>query len=279
MERISRSWGLVKASWAVLRADKELIVYPLVSTVLTLVVTALFALPLWASGSFTRWSQQTTNVVDVVILFLFYLVTYTVIIFCNAALVAAANIRLNGGDPTLADGFRIAASKLPAIIAWAAVSATVGMVLRAISDRGGIVGAIVASLIGVVWNVVTFLVVPILVIEGVGPLEAIKRSGGLLRKTWGEQLTGNIGIGLIFGLLILLVVVIGAVISAALFSVSFALGVSGVVLLVVIVAVLGLIGSALSGIFTIALYRYATQGNAGGFFDQSTLQGAFKVKR
>ena len=279
MERISRSWQLVKASWAVLRADKELIVYPLVSTVLTLVVTALFALPLWASGSFTRWSHQTTNVVDLVILFLFYLVTYTVIIFCNAALVAAANIRLNGGDPTLGDGFRIASSRMPAIIGWALVSATVGMVLRAISDRGGIVGAIAASLIGVVWNVVTFLVVPILVIEGVGPVEGIKRSGSLLRKTWGEQLTGNIGIGLVFGLLILLVILIGIGISAVLFNIAFALGVIGVVVLVVIVAALGLVGSALSGIFTIALYRYATQGNAGGFFDQGTLQGAFKVKR
>ena len=279
MERISRSWQLVKASWAVLRADKELIVYPLVSTVLTLVVTALFALPLWASGSFTRWSHQTTNVVDLVILFLFYLVTYTVIIFCNAALVAAANIRLNGGDPTLGDGFRIASSRMPAIIGWALVSATVGMVLRAISDRGGMVGAIVASLIGGVWNVVTFLVVPILVLEGVGPVAAIKRSGGLLRKTWGEQLTGNIGIGLVFGLIILVVVLIGVAISAVLFSVAFALGVIAVVLLVLAVCVLGLIGSALSGIFTIALYRYATQGNAGGLFDQGTLQGAFKVKR
>jgi hypothetical protein len=279
MERISRSWGLVKASWAVLRADKELIVYPLVSSVLTLIVTALFALPLWASGSFTRWSHQSWNVVDVVILFLFYLVTYTVIILCNAALVAAANIRLNGGDPTLGDGFRIASSRMPAIIGWALVSATVGMVLRAISDRGGIVGAIVASLIGVVWNVVTFLVVPILVLEGVGPVAAIKRSGGLLRKTWGEQLTGNIGIGLVFGLIILLVVLIGVAFSAALFSVAFALGVIAVILLVAVVAVLGLIGSALSGIFTIALYRYATQGNAGGYFDQGTLQGAFKVKR
>ena len=100
-----------------------------------------------------------------------------------------------------------------------------------------------------------------------------------MRKTWGEQITGNFGIGLVFGLLILLVVLVGIGISAVLFSVAFALGVIAVVLLVLAVCVLGLIGSALSGIFTIALYRYATQGNAGGFFDQGTLQGAFKVKR
>jgi hypothetical protein len=279
MERISRSWGFVKASWAVLRSDKELIVYPIVSTVLTLAVTALFALPLWAAGSFERWSHETTNVVDLVILFLFYLVTYTVLIFCNSALVAAANIRLNGGDPTLSDGFQVAASRLPAIIAWAAISATVGLVLRWIAERGGIVGAIGASIIIVGWNVATFLVVPILVIEGVGPREALKRSASLLRQTWGEQLAGNVSMGLIFGLLILLVVVVGLGISAVLFSLSIALGVVAVILFVVVVAALAVISAALSGIFTVALYRYATQGNAGGFFDQGTLQGAFKVKR
>jgi hypothetical protein len=279
MERISRSWALVKASWAVLRADRELIVYPLVSTLLTLVVTVVFALPLWATGSFTRWSQQTTNVADLVILFVFYLATYTVIIFCNAALVAAAGIRLNGGDPTLADGFRIAMSRLPAIVGWAAISATVGLVLRAIAERGGIVGAIGASLLGVAWNVATFLVVPILVIEGVGPVEAMKRSAGLLRKTWGEQVVGNFGIGLIFVLLGLAVVVVGAGISALLLSLNTVLGLVAIALTVLVVAVLALIGAALGGIFSIALYRYAAQGTTGGFFDQGTLQGAFRVKR
>jgi hypothetical protein len=279
MERISRSWGLVKASWSVLRADKELIVYPVVSIVLTVLVMAVFALPMFAAGSFGRFSNQQSNIVDYVLVFLFYLATYTVVIFCNAALVAAANIRLNGGDPTVGDGFRIATSRLPKIIAWAVVSATIGMILRWISERGGIVGAIVAGIVGFAWNVVTFLVVPILVIENVGPIEAIKRSSGLLRKTWGEQLVGNFSIGLVFGLVILAVVLVGIAITYVLFQVAVALGIVAVIALVVLVAALALISAAMSGIFTVALYRYASQGNAGAFFDESTIQGAFKAKR
>lgn len=279
MERISRSWGLVKASWSVLRADKELVVYPFVSIILTILVMVVFTLPMFAAGSFGRFSNQQTNIVDYALVFLFYLATYTVVIFCNAALVAAANIRLNGGDPTVRDGFRIAASHLPAIIAWAAVAATVGMILRWISERGGIVGSIVAGIVGFAWNVVTFLVVPILVIEGVGPIEAMKRSTGLLRKTWGEQIVGNFSIGLVFGLMMLVIILVGVGISYALFQVAVALGIVAVIALIVLVAALALISAALSGIFTVALYRYATQGTAGAFFDQGTLEGAFKVKR
>ena len=279
MESISRSWALVKASWRVLRSDKALVVYPIVSLLLTVVVMAVFALPMLLGGSFDRWSRQTSNITDYLLLFVFYIATYSVVIFCNAALVAAANIRLNGGDPTVRDGFRIAASRLPAIIAWAIVSATVGIVLRAIAERAGFLGAIVAGIIGFAWNVVTFLVVPILVIEGVGPIEAVRRSGGLLRRTWGEQIIGNFSIGLVIGLLILAVCVVGAGIAYLLFQVAAALGVIAVIALVVVVAALSLISAALSGIFTVALYRYASQGSAGQFFDQGTLAGAFKVKR
>jgi hypothetical protein len=121
--------------------------------------------------------------------------------------------------------------------------------------------------------------VPILVIEGVGPIAALKRSGTLLRKTWGEQIVGNFSIGLVFGLLILAIVLAGIAISYLLFQVAVALGIVAVVVLIVVVAALALISAALSGIFTVALYRYATQGSAGAFFDQGTIQGAFKVKR
>ena len=135
-----------------------------------------------------------------VLAFLFYVVSYTVIFFCNTALVGAAMIRLEGGDPTLRDGFRIAFDRLPQIIGYALIAATVGMILRWISERAGIVGQIIIGIIGFAWNIATFLVVPVLAVEKVGPIEAIKRSAGLLRRTWGEQLVGNAGIGIVFGL-------------------------------------------------------------------------------
>src|SRR5207248_1452658 len=115
--------------------------------------------------------------------------------------------------------------RLPQIIVYAVIAATVGMILRWISERAGIVGAIVAGVIGFAWNIATFLVVPVLAVENVGPIEAIKRSGGLLRRTWGEQIVGNVGIGLVFGLLGLVVIVIGVALVAAFAQVSTALAV------------------------------------------------------
>jgi hypothetical protein len=278
VERIGRSWALVKASWAVLRADKELVVYPIVSTVLTLLVLALFAIPVVATGAIDRWGDGVWSFSDLVLAFLFYLVTYAVVIFCNAALVGAADIRLKGGDPTLGDGFRIAASRLPQILGWAVISATVGLVLRALAERGGVLGVIAAAIGGVAWGLVTFLVVPILVLEGIGPWAAVKRSGGLLRETWGEQIVGNAGIGLIFALVGVGVIIVGGGLTALLLAAAAPLGVAVGALVVVVVVAIALLGTALGGIFTVALYRYATTGQADAFFTKETMDSAFRTK-
>jgi hypothetical protein len=278
VERIGRSWALVKASWAVVRADKELVVFPIVSTLLTLLVVALFAIPVVATGAVDRWANQEWTVVDLVLAFLFYLVMYAVVIFCNAALVGAADIRLKGGDATLGDGFRIALSRLPQILGWAVVSATVGLVLRAIQERGGVVGAVAAAIGGVAWGLITFLVVPILVFEGIGPWAAVKRSGSLLRQTWGEQIVGNAGIGIIFALAGVAVAVVGGGLAALLLAAAFPLGVVVAAVVVVVVVAIALLGTALAGIFTVALYRYATTGQAGAFFPRETLDSAFRPK-
>ncbi len=277
-ERFGRCLELAKASWNVLRADKELLIFPLVSFVLTVLVTISFAVPLCFTGALERAADGGVDVVTLVLGFLYYFVTYTVIIFSNAALVGAAMIRLDGGDPTVRDGFRIAFSRLPAILGYAAISATVGMILRAIAERGGIVGAIGAAIVGVAWNVATFLAIPVLVMEGVGPIEAVKRSGGLLKRTWGEQVVGNVGISLVFGLLILAVILVGVALVAVTISVAPPLALAVIVLAVILVAAIALVGAAVSGIFTASLYRYVTKGDGGPMFPTSTLQQAFRPK-
>jgi hypothetical protein len=278
MERIRRSWGLVKSSWSVLRADKELLLYPVASGVVTSIAVALVLLVWVASGGLDRWTDETFGFLDLVIVFIFYFVVSTVVIFFNSALIAAANIRLEGGDPTLSDGFRIAFSRIGAILGWAAIAATVGLVLQALRERGGAAGAIISLIGNMAWAVVTFLVVPVLVVEGVGPIEAIKRSASLLRKTWGEQIVGNFSIGLVMGLTFLGVLVLGGIAVALLFSVSVVLGVLALVALVAGLIILGLIGSALSGIFNVALYRYAVGEDSSRFFPEETLSGAFRQK-
>jgi len=277
----SRSWELVKASWAVLRSDKELIVYPIVSFVGSIIVMITFAIPTIAAGIFdsiSRDGAEGIGVLGLIVGFLFYLVMYTVVIFSNTALVGAAMIRLEGGNPTLNDGFRIASQRFPKILGYAAISATVGMVLRAISERSGLIGQIVTSIIGFVWGVATFLVVPVLVMEDIGPWEAVKRSAGLLKKTWGEQLAANFSMGLIFGLLSVAIVIIGMVLTAVLANVSGALAVAAVVAMVLTLIGISLVASALGGIYQAALYRYAAEGKSSDYFSAELIQGAFKEK-
>src|SRR4051794_4920069 len=196
-DSIGRSFELAKASLRVLRSDKELVVFPLVSFIVLAIVTMTFAVPFVLAGGISDATAGRPNIVSYALIFLFYLVSYTIVFFFNTALVGAALIRLDGGDPTLRDGFRIATAHLPQIVGYALIAATVGMILRVIAERAGFLGALVIGVIGFAWNVATFLVVPVLAAENVGPIDAIKRSGGLLKKTWGEQIIGNVGIGLI----------------------------------------------------------------------------------
>jgi uncharacterized protein DUF6159 len=276
MERIGRSWALAKASYRVLRADRELVIFPLISFIALVVVLISFALPLAVFG-IADLDTGELSPAGVVLGFVFYVVSYSVAFFFNTALVGAAMIRLNGGDPTVSDGIRVAMSRLPAIVGYAVIAATVGMILRWISERAGIVGSIVAGLLGFAWSVATFLVVPVLVVEKVGPIEAVKRSSTMLKKTWGEQLVGGFGIGLVFGLIMFAVAIIGAAIIVALASVSTSLMVVGIVALILALGAVGLVASALGGIYTAAVYRYATTGEAGEF-GTTALAGAFRQK-
>jgi hypothetical protein len=274
----SRSWELAKASLAVLRSDKELLLFPFISFIGLVVVTLSFAVPWFLLGGFRELESGAPSVTSYVVAFLFYVVTYTVIFFCNTALVGAAMIRLEGGDPTLGDGFRIAFARLPQIIGYALIAATVGMILRWISERTGIVGQIVMGIIGFAWSLATFLVVPVLAVEKVGPIEAIKRSAGLLRQTWGEQLVGNAGIGIVFGLLVVLFSLLGAGLAIAVAQISVVLAIAVAVVTVVVVGTIALIGSAASGIYTASLYRYATKGEPGTNFRAETMSAAFRPK-
>ncbi|HEY4688760.1 MAG TPA: DUF6159 family protein [Anaerolineae bacterium] len=278
-QRIQNSWALVKASWAVLRADKELIVFPIVSAIAAIIVTLSFIVPFVATGVITGFADDSASRITTFVLgFLFYLVQYTVIFYCNTALIGAALIRLRGGDPTVRDGFRIASQHFGSIIGYALISSTVGMILRSIRERG-ILGQIAAGLFGLAWNVATYLVVPVLVIENVGPIEAIKRSTALLKKTWGEQIVGNLGIGAVFGLLFFALFLLGL----PLIALGASTGSAAIIVLMILVWImamvfLGLISSALSGIYTAAVYQYVATGNPGTYFDQDQIKNAFRPK-
>ena len=280
--RLSRSWALVKASASVLNQDKELLVFPLVSMGALAVVVLAFALPIFGLGvldGMTRGQDGTIEAVAYLVAFLFYFSQYLVIFFFNTALVGAAMIRLDGGNPTLGDGLRIATSRIGAIVGYAFISATVGLVLRAIQERVGFVGKIIVGLLGVGWAIATYLVVPVLAAQKIGPVEAIKESASLLRKTWGENLIGQAGLGFAFGL-IFFAVILGCF---GLFALAFvansvaAVVVAGIIAIVAI-GMTALIQAALTGIYAAALYRYATKGDETQGFAPEALKLAFAPK-
>jgi hypothetical protein len=280
----SRSWELVKQSFNVLKSDRELLLFPFISMLGVFLVTLVFSVPLFftgLAGNVSSDGDSGISVLGVVFLFLFYFVMYTVVIYSNVALVGAAMIRLRGGDPSLGDGLKVANSRFGKIVGYAGISATVGVVLSMLRDRDNLLGNILAGVLAFAWNVVTFLVIPVLVVEDVGPIEAIKRSGTLLKRTWGEQIVANGGIGVVFGLLsFVAVVVVGApLVWLGISTGSIALIVTAIVLAILIATLIGIFGSALSGVFQAALYNYASTGQPGQFFDPVLLQTAFKAKK
>lgn len=284
MGKFARSWALMKSSANILRQDKELMLFPLFAGLASLVVIASFAWPV-----ISLWHGHRTGLEDggrhvspvfLAVSFLFYFVQYGVVIFFNTALAAAAFIRLDGGNPTLNDGLRAAWSKLPSIVGYALISATVGMILRAIQERAGIVGRLVAGLLGVGWTVATFLVVPVLAAQNVGPVEALKDSASLVKRTWGENIIGNAGIGLAGGLLTFCVMVVSiALFVGAASTGSIALMVAVGVVAVIAVVALGLFQNAMHGVYAAALYRYAEHGDPGQGFDRALLETAFRQKK
>ncbi len=271
----SRSWSLLKASATVLRADKELLLFPVLSGLATLLVMASFALPI---VGLRLYETMDRGILSYTLGFLFYLCQYTVMFFFNTALVGAAMIRLRGGDPTLGDGLRIAREKFTVILGYALIASTVGMVLQAIEERVGFLGKIIVGLIGMAWTLATFLVVPVLVAQNVGPIEAVKGSAALLKRTWGENIIGNAGIGLITGLTVVLVLLggVASVVLATQVSALLAFAMAGLTMLILLF--LFVVQNALTGIYAAALYRYAAEGQTSEGFDGATLQGAFKPK-
>lgn len=279
MGRLQRSIELFKASWSVLRQDRELLALPLISGLAAGLTIALFALPVLATVDFDAVDAAGNSTVGAspltaALLALAYLVLAFISIFFNAALAHAANERMSGGDPTVGSALRGATSRVNRILPWAIVSATVSYLINQIQRRGGLLGGLLGFLGGLAWSAVTFLVLPILVIEDIGVTDAVKRSAGLLRSAWGEGLAGHVGLGII-GFVAMIPFGILAAVGASSSSASIAVP-------LVAVAILGFVGvlivtSALSIIFQTALYRFATS-QPTATFEQNLMQDAFRIR-
>jgi len=262
--RFARSLELAKASWSVVKADKELLLLPVMSVAALVLIVGSLAVPVAVLGGLTSGATPGEPGTGAMLgALLFYIVTYFITLFFNTALVGAAMMRLDGQDPRLSDGLRIAWQRAGRIFGYACIAATVGLLLRSLEERVGWIGQIAIKLIGVGWALATFLVVPVIVTRDVGPIEAVKESAGLLRHTWGENLIGNVGLGAVFGLAYVgLAIVAVFVLMAAAQSGFSAAVVAAITLGLIAFFALAALHATMQGVFSAALYRYATEHTA-----------------
>ena len=258
-------------SLKVLKHDKELMVFPLISGIFGLLALIVFLIPL----IFVQALQE--GMITYVVVFLFYLVSYFIVIFFNAAIVGATKIRLEGGDPTLQDGLDAATKHLGAVFWWAVVAATVGLILNILAGkaRDNVIGKILIGLVGGAWNLITFFVVPVIVYEGLGPIDAIKKSTNIVKNQFGETVIGGMGIGFAVGIVTFIgLIILGVLTFVAGSSVGTAGWIVGLGLIVLFILIMGLMSSALNGIFRAALYHYAETGTEPPGWD---FEGAIPV--
>lgn len=276
--RLRGAWLLARQSWRVLMLDKELLVFPLLSGFACLLVLASFVAGVFATGN-ARSDKTHEDLMLWVLMFVYYFLNYFVIVYFNSALVACAMLRFQGGDPTLAVGLRAANARLPQILAWVLLAATVGVVLRMLQERFALLGRVVIALLGAAWAIATYFIVPVLVVEKRGPFDAVKRSVGLMQQTWGESLVSHVGIGAATGLITFLGVLLIGGASVALAVATSSLGVlaAGGVVLVAFLVLAALISSALTTIVLSALYLYAAQKKVPQAFE-GVAQYAFAPK-
>ena len=283
MGKFSRTWELVKQSFVILRSDKQLMLFPVFSAISCLLVTAIIAtggmllvMPAMASAAANGQPfHPNQSPLFLLGMFTMYVANYFVIVFFNVALVGVANSRLMGGNWTFRDGMELAWARKGTILQWAFVAATVGMILRAVEERLGLIGRLVMRIIGVAWALACYFVVPVLAFEDLSPIAAIMRSSKLFRDTWGEKVIG----GLSFSLVSLVLMLPGF----GLWFVAIVLGgikglLAGFALLTLYLLMLSVIMSAVQGIFNAALYRYACFQQVPPAFDADLVKSIWTAK-
>lgn len=271
--RLSNGWTIAMSSFKVLRANKQLIIFPILSSISMVLILASFAVALfgvsgWNADNLPEFGRGGAYL----FIFLFYLVNYFVVVFFNMALIHCAKLYFEGQDVSVSAGISFSLSRIGAIFSWAVVAATVGAVLKIVQENAGTIGKIIVGLIGMAWSILTFFVVPVIAYENVGPFKAIERSGQLIKEKWGEGL----GAGFSFFLVQLagiLIVAVPAVLVGILIH-----PVAGIILGVLGILLLSAIMSAVRTIFVSAIYHGVT-GDVQTYMDQQLVDQLFVEKR
>lgn len=287
MNAFSRSWMITKLAFGVINKDRELLGFALLSFVFSTIfaIAMIFpsVIPTLMENDFSRDSLQ---VFEYVVIFLTYFGLAFIATFFNVCVVYTTKVRFEGGNATFGESFRFAMSRIPVIFQWSLLSATVGLILRILHQLatnlgkvGQIIAQIVIGLMGMAWSIVTIFVVPVLVYENIGPIDAIKKSAAVIKKTWGESLIRAIGLGLVQFLVFVVIILVSGALTYGLTSpfgvIGLLIGI-GVGLLLLLLT--GLIFSVATTIFNTALYVYANNNLVASGFNEDVVKGAFRQK-
>jgi hypothetical protein len=271
-DRMSNGWKLAMSSFKILRANQQLIIFPILSAIsLVLVIGSFFTFLLAGSGWDLDNLEEYSQTGYYAVVFLFYVVNYFIVVFFNMALIHCTRLYLQGEEVTLKKGLQFSVSRIGAIFSWALVAATVGFILKAIQENSGILGKIVTGIIGLVWSVATFFVVPVIAYENMGPIDAVKRSTQMMKEKWGESLTAGFSFGLIHILGVLFICVPLFFLGNLLHPVAGAA--AAVAGFFVIMAIM----DAAKTIFVSAVY-HNIKGDVSEHFDQQLVDSLFMHK-
>jgi hypothetical protein len=274
----SDSRALTRQSWAVLRDNRYLMAYPVVGIAAGVVPFAVISVGVFALASNRNWIGWALVAVG---LYLLTLVTAVV----QAGLTVSAAAELEGRQSSLGHGLSTAMGRLGRLARWAFVGTVVNVLIGLLrgNNNGGLVSVIfrnvLAAAADVMWQLITFFVMPAMMLDDLGMIDAIKKSASTFKQRWGTQLSGGVRIGGLIGLIAILPAMI-ALIGGVVLSVAgtWAIGVPLAIIGLVVLIVAGLVLSAIRGVFSVVLYRYATQGVVEGGFTEQQLAGAVKVK-
>lgn len=280
--KFKASWRLFTQSLSLLQQDKEVMLFPVISSVVTTMVTIMFVgalIVLWPVIGFSEGDTTLTQDLIVYgIVFVYYVIAFFITTFFKVGLTAVVYERINGGNLSFGDGINRASGIAGKIFLWSIIASTVGIILKIISDKSKWLGKLVAGLLGAAWNIVTLFIAPTLLLEDVSVWKSIGRSAEVFKKTWGETLILNISFGLVTFAFMLLDLFVFALLAAGLIAAG--MGTTGLIFVaipfVLSLVIISVVANSLNEIFKVALYSYARFGIIAEGFSPELIVGAVK---
>ncbi len=284
MEVFSRSWEITKLSYAVMKKDKELLMFPVLALIFSVIFILVILFPtviiILISGD-----KLVFGLIQYLAIFIIYLGLAFIATFFNVCTVYTIKKRFEGGNSKSSEAIKFAFSKIYLIFLWSLLAATVGLILKLIEGAaqrikgvGGLIVNLIQGFLGMAWSIITLFVIPSIVYKNMTPINAIKNSVGVLKRTWGESLIRVFGLGFAEFLFI----IAGIIVLIPLFFISAVMGIFGIlfILLLAIIYFVGvaLIFSVMNSVFNTALYVYGETGKVPSEFNERVIKNAFKTK-